>query len=110
MAPKDGLLHPCGTACLRLVVVASLLYVAVEPRKQIAAHRLQEKASWFALVLTTMAKSKLKSLAVKLVSTAGTGYFYVTRKNARNVQHKLQLRKYDPVVRKHVVFSETKLK
>jgi large subunit ribosomal protein L33 len=57
-----------------------------------------------------MAKSKLKSLAVKLVSTAGTGYFYVTRKNARTVQHKLQLMKYDPVVRKHVVFNESKLK
>ena len=44
------------------------------------------------------------------VGTAGTGFFYVTTKNPRNVAHKLSLKKYDPVVRKHVIFSESKLK
>ena len=56
-----------------------------------------------------MAKGKLKSLAVKLVSTAGTGFFYVTRKNPRSVTHKLSLKTYDPVVRKHVGFNESQL-
>lgn len=43
---------------------------------------------------------------VKLRSTAGTGYTYVTRKNRRNDPDRMQLRKFDPVVRKHVMFRE----
>eukprot|EP01041_Mallomonas_annulata_P000620 gene620-1197_t len=57
-----------------------------------------------------MAKGKAKSLAIKLLSSAGTGFFYVTTKNPKNVARKLELRKYDPVVRQHVVFTETKLR
>jgi large subunit ribosomal protein L33 len=47
---------------------------------------------------------------VKMVSTAGTGYFYVAKKNARTMTEKLALRKYDPKARKHVVFKESKMK
>ncbi len=47
---------------------------------------------------------------IKLVSTAGTGYYYVTRKNPRNITEKMIFRKYDPVVRKHVEFKEQKIK
>ena len=47
---------------------------------------------------------------IKLVSTADTGYYYVTKKNTRTSTGKLSFRKYDPVVRKHVVFKEAKLK
>ena len=47
---------------------------------------------------------------IKLESTAGTGYFYVAKKNTRTLTEKLEMRKYDPVARKHVVFKETKLK
>ena len=47
---------------------------------------------------------------VKLVSTAGTGYYYTTMKNKRNTTEKLRLKKYDPVVRKHVEFKEDKIK
>lgn len=47
---------------------------------------------------------------IKLVSTAGTGYFYVTKKNPRNTTEKLSLRKYDPRARKHVLFKESKMK
>ncbi len=47
---------------------------------------------------------------IKLVSSAGTGYFYTTTKNKKNVTGKLKLKKYDPVVRKHVVFKESKLR
>ncbi|MGF1649872.1 MAG: 50S ribosomal protein L33 [Hyphomicrobiaceae bacterium] len=47
---------------------------------------------------------------IKLLSTAGTGYFYVTKKNPRNLTEKLSLKKYDPVARKHVEFKESKIK
>jgi large subunit ribosomal protein L33 len=46
-----------------------------------------------------------KSLLIRLMSTAGTGFFYITKKNPRNVPQKLHLMKYDPVVRQHVVFT-----
>ena len=57
---------------------------------------------------TPMAKAA--SLKIKLLSTADTGYFYVTKKNARTKTDKLSYKKYDPVVRKHVEFKETKIK
>ncbi len=47
---------------------------------------------------------------IKLVSTADTGYFYVAKKNPRNMTEKLSLRKYDPRARKHVLFKESKMK
>ncbi|BAM80306.1 mitochondrial ribosomal protein L33, precursor [Cyanidioschyzon merolae strain 10D] len=57
-----------------------------------------------------MAGAKGKSVLIKLVSAAGTGYFYVTRKNPRNVPYKLSVIKYDPRVGRHVVFKEGKMK
>lgn len=54
--------------------------------------------------------AKANTVLVKLVSTADTGYFYVTKKNARTKTNKLEFRKYDPVVRKHVIFKEAKIK
>ncbi|MCS6853275.1 MAG: 50S ribosomal protein L33 [Elioraea sp.] len=54
--------------------------------------------------------AKTNTVLIKLVSTADTGYFYVTKKNARTKTNKLELRKYDPVVRKHVIFKEAKIK
>lgn len=56
----------------------------------------------------TMAKPT--SIKIKLESTAGTGYFYVTKKNSRTMTEKYVTKKYDPVVRKHVEFKETKIK
>ncbi|TDQ66489.1 large subunit ribosomal protein L33 [Maritalea mobilis] len=55
-----------------------------------------------------MAKSN--TVKIKLVSTADTGYFYVAKKNSRTMTEKLTLKKYDPVVRKHVEFKESKIK
>jgi large subunit ribosomal protein L33 len=55
-----------------------------------------------------MAKSN--TILVRLVSSADTGYFYVTKKNTRNTTNKLELKKYDPVARKRVVFREAKIK
>jgi large subunit ribosomal protein L33 len=47
---------------------------------------------------------------IKLESSAGTGTFYVTSKNRRTMTNKLELKKYDPKIRKHVLFVEKKLK
>jgi large subunit ribosomal protein L33 len=47
---------------------------------------------------------------IKLVSTADTGYFYVTFKNPRNTTEKMVKKKYDPIARKHVEFKESKIK
>ncbi len=47
---------------------------------------------------------------IKLVSSAGTGYYYTTDKNKRTKPEKLELKKFDPVVRKHVTFKEHKIK
>ena len=47
---------------------------------------------------------------IKLASTAATGHFYTTTKNKRTKPEKLEIKKYDPKVRKHVVYKETKLK
>ena len=52
-----------------------------------------------------MARSELRPI-VKLRSTAGTGYTYVTRKNRRNSPDRLTLRKFDPTARRHVEFRE----
>jgi len=47
---------------------------------------------------------------IKLESSAGTGHFYTTTKNKRNTPDKMEIMKYDPVARKHVVYKEGKLK
>ena len=47
---------------------------------------------------------------IKLVSTAGTGHFYTTTKNKRTTPEKLEMKEFDPVVRKHVPYKEAKIK
>ena len=54
--------------------------------------------------------AKTNSIQIKLVSSAGTGYYYVTKKNPRTSTDKLEFRKFDPFARKHVVFKEYKIK
>lgn len=54
--------------------------------------------------------AKPTTLLIKLVSSAETGFYYVTKKNPRKTTNKLELKKYDPVARKHVVFREAKIK
>jgi large subunit ribosomal protein L33 len=56
----------------------------------------------------TMAKPT--TVKIKLVSTADTGFYYVTKKNPRNHTEKFTFRKYDPVAKKHVEFKEAKIK
>jgi large subunit ribosomal protein L33 len=57
-----------------------------------------------------VAMAKPATVKIKLVSTADTGFYYVTKKNPRNTTEKMSFRKYDPVVRKHVEFKEAKIK
>jgi large subunit ribosomal protein L33 len=52
-----------------------------------------------------MARNELRPI-IKLRSTEGTGYTYVTRGNRRNDPDRLNLRKYDPILRRHVLFRE----
>lgn len=47
---------------------------------------------------------------IRLVSSAGTGHFYTTTKNKRNMPEKMEIKKFDPVVRKHVAYKEAKIK
>ena len=47
---------------------------------------------------------------IKLVSSAGTGHYYTTTKNKRNMPEKMEKKKYDPVVRQHVMYKESKIK
>lgn len=53
-----------------------------------------------------MAK-KGNRVVVKLRSSE-SGHMYITYKNRRNTTQRLELRKYDPIVRKHVIYRETK--
>ena len=55
-----------------------------------------------------MAKSAREK--IRLVSSAGTGHFYTTDKNKKNTPEKMEVRKYDPVARKHVLYKEAKIK
>ncbi len=54
--------------------------------------------------------AKPTTVKIRLNSTADTGFFYVTKKNPRNLTEKLSLRKFDPVARRHVEFREGKIK
>jgi large subunit ribosomal protein L33 len=58
----------------------------------------------------SVAMAKSATVKIRLVSTADTGFFYVTKKNPRNTTEKMVFSKYDPVVRKHVEFKEAKIK
>ncbi len=54
--------------------------------------------------------AKPSTVKIKLVSSADTGYYYVTKKNPRTQTEKMVVKKYDPVIRKHVKFKEGKIK
>ena len=54
--------------------------------------------------------AKPANIKIRLNSTADTGFFYVTKKNPKTVTGKLEVKKYDPVARKHVIYKEAKIK
>jgi len=80
------------------MVAACSTRTCLAPAARLAPHQRNNR----------MAKAAM--IKIKLLSTADTGYFYVTKKNARTKTEKLAFKKYDPVVRKHVEFKETKIK
>lgn len=55
-------------------------------------------------------KKKKTFMFIRLVSAAGTGFFYVKRKSSKKIAEKLEFRKYDPRVNRHVLFTEAKMK
>ena len=57
-----------------------------------------------------MPKAKGKREKIKLVCTAKTGHFYTTEKNKRNMPEKMEIKKFDPVIRQHVIYKEAKIK
>jgi large subunit ribosomal protein L33 len=57
-----------------------------------------------------LAKGKAKTITIKLLSSAGTGFFYTTKKNVSRNPEKLAYIKFDPVVRRRVLFNEAKIK
>jgi len=78
----------------------------MEPR---FGRRLLARLIFFRLI-GILAMAKPATVKIKLVSSADTGFFYVTKKNPRNQTEKMSFRKYDPVARKHVEFKEAKIK
>ena len=54
--------------------------------------------------------AKPNTILIKMISSADTGFFYVTKKNPRTKTEKLELKKYDPVAKNHVEFKEAKIK
>ncbi|ABQ14345.1 50S ribosomal protein L33 [Dichelobacter nodosus] len=56
-----------------------------------------------------MAKKSVREL-IRLVSSEGTGHFYTTTKNKRNTPEKMEVKKFDPVARKHCIYKEAKIK
>ena len=59
-----------------------------------------------------VAQARIASVGgkIRMVSSAGTGHFYTTDKHKKNTPEKMEMKKYDPVVRKHVIYKETKIK
>jgi large subunit ribosomal protein L33 len=70
----------------------------------------RRKAPLFFIPYQEAVMAKPTTVKIKLVSTADTGFYYVTKKNPRNITEKMTFRKYDPVARKHVEFKEAKIK
>ena len=71
---------------------------------------LSHPCAMHATYVSSMARGKGRTLTIKLLSSVGTGFFYTTRKNVTNTPHKMQRVKFDPVVRRHVLFKEAKIK
>ena len=81
---------------------------------QKASGSLISAASMWSLVSFALAAKRSQGDAmrdkIKLVSSAGTGHYYTTDKNKKNTPDKLEFKKFDPVVRKHVIYKEAKIK
>jgi large subunit ribosomal protein L33 len=84
-------------------------------RRQAAQYGLRPIApyaprGYVPLKLARSIMAKATTIKVKLVSSADTGFYYVTKKNSRTMTDKLVKKKYDPVAKKHVEFRESRIK
>jgi large subunit ribosomal protein L33 len=75
------------------------------PRPQAAKRQGGQKTCFLEFVMAKPTTAK-----IRLNSEGGTGFFYVTKKNTRTMTEKFSIKKYDPVLRKHVEFKEGKIK
>src|SRR5499425_103188 len=96
--PADGSVATCCSAATPFLDNAGRL----------ARVRADQRSSPSTRPRSAMAKAT--TIKVKLVSSADTGFYYVTRKNSRTMTDKLVKKKYDPVAKKHVEFREGKIK
>jgi large subunit ribosomal protein L33 len=62
------------------------------------------------LTTVVLARGKGKTIPIKLLSSVGTGFFYTTRKNVSRNPEKMALVKFDPIVKRRVIFNEAKIK
>ena len=86
---------------------------AVFFKKRVDSEGVLDRSHAYILHLRAPRRShmaKPTTIKIRLNSTAGTGHFYVTKKNARTMTEKMMVKKYDPVVRKHVEYKEGKRK
>ena len=72
--------------------------------------RIKHKLDILIYYFYKLIMAKSNTIQVKMVSTANTGYFYVKFRNPKTKTEKLELKKYDPKARKHVIFKEQKIK
>jgi large subunit ribosomal protein L33 len=86
------------------------LYVFLKQQSGPWSRRIGRPGGRCANISRNRAMAKPTTVKIKLVSTADTGFFYVTKKNPRTMTEKMTVRKYDPRVRKHVEFKESKIK
>jgi large subunit ribosomal protein L33 len=81
-----------------------------ESARCVIAPQFERREPLFFFEIGTFPMAKPATVKIKLVSTADTGFYYVTKKNPRTQTEKLSFKKYDPKVRKHVEFKEAKIK
>jgi large subunit ribosomal protein L33 len=93
-----GLRHVAALACFH------------HPQPGPWSRRIARPGGRCANISRNRAMAKPTTVKIKLVSTADTGFFYVTKKNPRTMTEKMSVRKYDPRARKHVEFKEAKIK
>jgi large subunit ribosomal protein L33 len=84
--------------------------VLLDNPRSLASFRANEDVGTRTAALRGFPMAKATTIKVKLVSSADTGFYYVTKKNSRTMTDKLVKKKYDPVAKKHVEFREYKIK
>ena len=113
---RHNILHSCGSCILEALLARPVpeCTVTFQTGWIMVPLPLTSPPSWATFgrqgATSESIMAKPVTQKIRLASSAGTGYYYVTKKNPRNLTEKLVLKKYDPVVKRHVEFKETKIK